>query len=429
MICALHTLKKEYKNKDIYIWNINRDSMGVFMRVAIRQINVRGFVTVQEEYVGKSYMNRPIVSLTQIEADDNSIIIVGDNVPKENVRMLPVNKTIYYSESQAINYDLYQGKNVVYGIGRGADQLCKVLDDEKIDVESFCISELEYNAVHNGKKVRGISEVKGCGYNIIVSVMSNRYREEILERLTDFQGKIYLDFDCIMDEPEELLDFVQDIDLARKENREIYLYSKRNMLANLIEEMLRIYGIEVNGYVYDVEDEEQGIACIKGLDVVNKESLDKEIKVRKRLFIINETIPERIILAREKIEKAGFSIESRDYTSMKWYIHADEWLLSDLQWYNDSLVGKTTLYRQSKLAWKQYGSDGIRILVLGDSTFSETLHTENWISKLYSRLHAEKIKVLIYNAANICDDIVSNILRLLRDGNALQPQIVIDMGE
>lgn len=124
--------------------------MGTFLRVAIRKINIRGFIVVQEEYVGKSYMNRPIVSLAQIEADDSSIILTGDDVPKENVKMLPVNKAIYWSVFQGINYDLYQGKVVVYGIGEGAGRLCKVMDDEKIDVESFCVSQLEYNTVHNG---------------------------------------------------------------------------------------------------------------------------------------------------------------------------------------------------------------------------------------------------------------------------------------
>lgn len=278
------------------------------------------------------------------------------------------------------------------------------------------------------KKYYGFLICMRGGYNIIVSVINNQYREEIFEILADFQGDIYFDVNYVMDKPEELLNFVQYIDWAREENREIYLYSKRTVSAKLIEEMLNIYGIDVNGYVYGVNDEEKGVVCITDLNAGNREGLDNEVKTRKKLFIINETTPRGIIDAREKIERQGFSLENRDYTSMKWYTHSDEWLLSNLRWYKDSLVGKTTLYCQSKLGWKQYGNDGIKILVLGDSTSSETLHTENWISKLYTKLYEEKIEVVIYNAANICDDIVSNILRLLRDGYSLRPQIVISMG-
>lgn len=72
--------------------------------------------------------------------------------------------------------------------------------------------------------------------------------------------------------------------------------------------MLSIYGIEVNGYVYAEEDEEQDVVCIKGLGAANKEGLDNGIRVRKSLFIINETIPERMISAQKKIEREGFSL-------------------------------------------------------------------------------------------------------------------------
>lgn len=62
---------------------------------------------------------------------------------------------------------------------------------------------------------------------VIVLVISNQYREENLERLADFRGNIYLNFDYIMGKPEELLDFVQSVDLAREENKKIYLYSNK----------------------------------------------------------------------------------------------------------------------------------------------------------------------------------------------------------
>lgn len=162
MVYALYTLKEKYRDMDIYIWNINRDSMGVFMRAALRKISIRGFVTDREEYAGNWYMNRPIEFLPRILKDENSIIIVGDDVPAEFVKMFP-KKMIYWSDEQEINSGLYQRRNVIYGIGKGADQLCTALDDKKINIELFCVSECKYPNAYHGKEVLRISDMYAWG--------------------------------------------------------------------------------------------------------------------------------------------------------------------------------------------------------------------------------------------------------------------------
>ena len=81
-------------------------------------------------------------------------------------------------------------------------------------------------------------------YAIIISTLKARYRKEILAELLDFEGVIYLKTQWII-EGSDVLNFIQNIDLALQRDRKIYLYSKKNLIAGLIEEVLNLYGIQM----------------------------------------------------------------------------------------------------------------------------------------------------------------------------------------
>ena len=80
MVCALYTLKKQYQNKEIYIWNVNRDSIAMFIEMAFRRIVVQGFVCAQEKYAGELYINCPVVTLEQIQNNENAVLFVSDRI-------------------------------------------------------------------------------------------------------------------------------------------------------------------------------------------------------------------------------------------------------------------------------------------------------------------------------------------------------------
>lgn len=430
MVNTIYTLKKKYRDKKIYIWNINRDSMTVFTKAVFRRIDVQGFVTLQEEYAGEMYMNRPVVTLEQVVQEEDSIILASDEVLKYTTDILPTDKVIYWSEALECDEELRQRKVIIYGTGWGARQLDKVLSDEGVKAELYCVTQKDYaTQQYQGVKVIEAAELKKYEeYAVIISVVIGQYRQEIMETLADFQGHIYVEH--IIGEVEmSHINLIQDIDLAIRKHKKIYLYSKRNALSELIEEVLYTYGIQIDGYVYDTEDEEHNIQSIYSLAFEG---------IEDKLLIINEECPERLITAREHIEFAGFSLEKGNYTGLQWYTRAKEALLLKLVDCYDSLVGYSKLYIQEKPGTKLYGKPGwkiygkeeerrIRILVLGGSTSAEVWHPENWISKLYYQLKRENIKSVIYNGAYECNDIVDEILRLLRDGYILRPQIVISM--
>lgn len=423
MVRTLWALRKEYKEKKIFIWDIDRDAICTFTRAFFERIDVSGFITLQEEYAGEMYMNRPVIMLSQVMEDRDSLILVSDEVPEENLRMLPHEKLKRWPELMEFDDTLRERKIIVYGIGYGANQICDLLKEKDIEILLFCVTQKDKIEQHKGKKVIEISELKNYqDCTVVVSTISVNYRREILDALSEFRGIVCVDFDYIVSPSLPLISPIQSIDLAIKTNRKIYLYNdKRGLITELIEDALNIYGILISGYVYKEKNKAQEIECIYE---VAYEGVDD------KLIIINELFPSRIIEARKVIELAGFSLEKLNYTGFLNYTRAKERMLSEWEEYKDPLVGFNILYSNGKPGWKIYGqekSGRINIIVLGGSTSSEEYYIENWVSKLYYKLKQNDIPAVIYNGAQIDNDIVDEILRLLRDGYALQPQIVISM--
>lgn len=424
MLCALYTLKKEYWKKKLYIWNINRDSMDVFTNVVFRKIDISGFVSLEEQYVGNTYMNRPIVSLNQIEHEDY-LVLAADEVPKEKIRMLDDNKVIYWSDALDLNADLMEKKIIVYGIGNGAKQLCETLGKKNLQAEMYCVTSKAHDMdQYEGKAIIEASELedqKDCA--VIVSVIRMNHCWEILKTLREFSGQVYVDLSRMIAHKSEI-NFVQSIDYAVRHNRKIYLYTDRSVIADMLEEALQIYNIRIDGYVFDREDKTGNIKNVYELALDGVE--DKLVIIN----VINEEPCEHLIEARNNLECAGFSVENFSYVGFTHYTTADERLRGILPFSYDALVGNSVFYPDGKAGWQIYGEeeeDRIRIMVLGGSTSSEEYFVENWSRRLYYKLKQAGVNVTIYNGAIPGDDIVDEMLRLLRDGYYLQPHLVISM--
>lgn len=424
MIQALYTLKKELWNKKIYIWNINRDSVIFFTKALFSRMNIQGFVTQQKEYVGKKFFNRPIIYAEQIKEDRDVVILVADGVHENIKNEIQAGQVVYWSEALAIDPQLYQKKIIVYGTGHGAERLCEGLERDGIEAELFCVTKLDQMKQYRNKEIieaERLTEFKE--YAIILSVEKKRFIEEILELINDFCDTIYLDIAKLITIPDVVhLNIAQSIDLASKKDKKIYLYGKRNAVADLIEDAIKPYDIKLSGYAGEIEDKDQGIESVYKLGYSGTED---------KLIILNEICPENIIRDRECVELAGFSLEQGNYTGLDWLLRADENVVLERYRENaDPLVGGSILYPDGKLGWKRYGAEKqarIKIMIVGGSTSSEVYMPENWISKLYYKLCADNIEVTIYNGAHTGNDIVIELLRILRDGYTLQPQIVISM--
>lgn len=420
MIYPLYTLKRKYKGKKLFIWNINRNSMVLFSKIFLRGIDIEGFVTVEDQYVGEMYMNRPVISVKQIEWK-NSILLVTDIVSVDTLSILPRQKVVYWSEALELNEELARRKIIIYGTGYGANKVEKLLAEQGIEVDLYCVTKRGMDVWHRGKKIIEVTEIENYkDYSVIISVVNEKYRIEILESLSGYGNPVFVGH-IIEQDVISQINLVQDMDLAVRAHKKIYLYGKRNGINELIEKSLSVYDIKICGYVYETESQEQNIKSIYELALEG---------THDKFIFINEISAKRFVKARENIERAGFSIEKRQYVGLQYYTTSNEYLLSKVKSCVDPLVGASILYSQGKPGWKIYGKEegsGIRVLVLGGSTSSEIYYPENWISKLYYKLKRLNLDVVIYNGAHAGNDIVDEILRLLRDGSVLQPQLVLSM--
>ena len=79
--------------------------------------------------------------------------------------------------------------------------------------------------------------------------------------------------------------------------------------------------------------------------------------------------------------------------------------------------------------WLVYGEDrddDYRIIVLGGSTSTDGyFYEESWVKKLYKKMMASGVQVTIYNGAHIDQRTSDELLRLIRDGHAIKPNLVI----
>lgn len=177
MLNALYTLKKEYFNKKIYIWNINRDSLGLFMRVMFSGIDIQGFVVNEDEYIGQVYLNFPIISLSQVKKIADSIIFISENISQKTVNMLRGIKTMYWAEASGINENLRNSKIIIYGMGGGAKNLCRILEKDGIEEELYCVTKSNGIIQHRGKKVIEAAELGNyTDYSVIISVTKHQHR-------------------------------------------------------------------------------------------------------------------------------------------------------------------------------------------------------------------------------------------------------------
>lgn len=423
MVFALYTLMEKYKNKKLYIWNVNRDSIGIFTKAFLSRIRIQGFVSDEETEKNDTYMNCPVIFKEEVSKDSDAIVLLADEVSEDVKTILPDGQAVYWSDSLEIHHDLRKSRVIVYGTGGGAARLNQIFDRENIKPECYCVTNQNHAAYYAGKKVIDAGQLgnyQGC--SVIVSVWNRQYHSEILDTLNNFTGAIYIDTDYLQDSF-SMINFIQSIEYAVKKNRKIYLYGKRDMIAELIEESLSSYHICIDGYVYSEKNEADAIESIYALALEG---------VKDKLIIINERLPEHMVRARENVELSGFSLEDFSYTGFQYYTYSNAWMLSKVRMIHDSLVGDSMLYSASEAGWKLYGTDTdtegkVRILVLGGSTSSEAFYPENWVSRLYDQLRLKGIDAVIYNGAHCGDDIVDEILRLLRDGYVLRPQIVISM--
>lgn len=422
MLRELYTLAEKYVNKKVFIWETNRNSMMVFAMLAYKRVDICGFVTPRECFRGEKIMNRPVVGIEDVSQKVDVVIILADECDKNEVLEYFAKDVriefIFYSECLAVDYRLRDKKVILYGMGKGCEQVQRILEENNISVYGYTLTTVtERDRALTEKKIYEIEEIPETDeFQIIIAVMprggykwQTGYKWEMLTTLENRRrvNNIYL-YDTVVTnwDVNDSVTF-QLIDKAYKEKKKIYIYGPSNEYGKLLDEVFDIYEISNEGFV----DE----ALLYDMYYEGFEN---------KFFVVNAVRRQDIIEKCNQLEKMGLSLNELAYTGIG-YVNK----VVDYRTIPDCLVNyvpSCTDYKGINIHGNREAKN--RILVLGGSTSTTGyFRIKSWVDFLYERINKEIGDVVIYNFANAGNDVVIELLKLLRDGYHVKPDYVISL--
>lgn len=426
MLKLLYTLSDEVKSKDIYVWDINKDSITEFTKLAIRQIDVKGFIAREEKYVGEWYINRPVVGIQEVLHRENMLVILSEKCNRSKIPEAIDQKAFLFSELLQIDDELRRKKVYIYGAGEGAQSIYDDLREEGIEIEGFCVTKKgSQNITGITDNIYQVDDIEHDGNSVfIISALRPQYHQEMVNVLDSFGAEMYIR-DFLNDDLLLVISLFQSVHKAWSEKKKVYVYTRTlGGYFQLIEKALKLYGIEVNGCVYK--------ECIEDLGIKNVYELAYE-KIEDIFVLVNDL---DILDRKEQIkvyqilENIGFAVSAFNYAGFH-PITTNDWNGQD-QNTPDPLLGWSMVYNDKNLPGVRVignrREDDIRIVILGGSTSTDgILRATCWVRFLYQKLTVQGKAVTIYDCAGAGEDVLQELLRLIRDGVHLKPHYIISM--
>lgn len=425
MIRLLYTLSKEIKKKKIYIWDVSKDSITEFTKLVFRQIDIKGFATQEEAYIGKQYMNRPIVRVEEVLEEMDSIVILSEKCEKSKLPADIGRKAFYISELLQIDEELKEKRVYIYGAGVGGTGIYEELKKADIGIEAFCTTTKSNENNIQNKIVFQIDEIERRDNDaFIISVLKENTKQQIIDVLDLRNADVYIR-DFLFDYTIFRTALLQSVHKAWCEKKKIYIYTKsQGGYLEFIKEALEIYGIKISGLVCKEELIEFGIQDVYELayeDIQDVYVLVNDLDILER----SEQIE-----VYDLLESIGLSMSNFDYAGF-YQVSTADWH-KHIRMIADPLVGWSGIYEKENLPGIHVignrSENDIRILVLGGSTSTDGMFRAiSWVRKLYYKLISQELNVTIYDCAGPGEEALQELLRLIRDGVHLRPHYVISM--
>lgn len=411
MVKDLFTIKEAYAKYNIYIWDVSIPSMAIFGKLVLKGLNIKGFLSERTELCEQSIMNRRILGLQQIGKMEKALVIVPDseNIEAVQAKLKKSNLVVlHYTLSLEIDREIRNRKFLIYGTGEGCDRLEKELSLMGAEADGYILSKVN-ESVHNGKKVLSVEKATEVEkYLVIISTLNRKYIAEILNNLQEKgieQIYVYADISCYWHLRASSTFTL--IDYAYKTNKKILIYGEEDLLGSLMRDILYRYGINSVEFVREMEL----------FDVMTDD-------ISKYFIIIPDICEYQIDRKCNYLEKMGIGLSQYQYTGLglvKRRLEKEKML-------PDSMMGyafENTFYGIEVLG----NADAeFRVIVLGGSTSTIGYYRPvSWIEMLYKKLTKAMGDVVIYNMGFLGNDVVIEILKLLRDGFYLNPDYVISL--
>ncbi|MCM1560724.1 MAG: SGNH/GDSL hydrolase family protein [Butyrivibrio sp.] len=207
------------------------------------------------------------------------------------------------------------------------------------------------------------------------------------------------------------------IDNAVKRNKKIYILGEQTPLARKIEALLKQCGIDLHGYLEP---------AVKPEAVDSYDLQDLFMDGVEQAFVLVPDTDRGVATEKSNLlKKLGLSIDEHAFAGF-WPLQFEN-LLS---YKPDCLVeySMDLLPDYPGVHVITGKNEGIRILVLGGSTStSNVFKPKSWVEFFYQKASQALGDVTIYNFAHEANDVVQELLRLIRDGYFLKPDYVISM--
>lgn len=412
MLKSLYTLSKQYKNRKIVIYGVNRSSVIVFAKLVLNhQIDVYSFWDADDRYVGEYFVNRRIISTEQLYQITDAIIIIPEGL-KKNVVRRRVGDTIdilYPDEILDLNQGLKEKKIYIYGCGKCGSIIYDKLQGDKVEIEGVCVTMPDRIDRWCGKDVIPIAKIEqddNCA--VILATERQQFQKEMLEQLEGIKAEKYISF-FMSDEELSEGNFFQVINLAMLKQKGIWLYCDDNEYLSYLQDIFARYQINISKRIF------------------GEEIFDLEYEDASKLSVV---IVENDVVELERVcdtlDSMGFGLEQWDYTATAVCTYAATAYTSQKR---DVLIGVSTYENKKYPGYVVYGNEknaNVRIMILGGSTSTEGVYrTTSWGKFFYEKLLKAGYRPLIFNGAVCSHGIVDEFLHMIRDIEPLKPDYII----
>ena len=426
MLKHIFSFRKDLENKEIYVWDVGKKAVWVFTYLAFRGVNVKGFVTDQESFIGDSVLTLPVISAEAFSRKPGGLLILENTFSADVFSQVSeYGSCLYLKDALELNPDLREKPVYIYGNTAGAWNLLKTFSENHVAVQGFLLSKMNGPSEILGLPVRSFNDARlTAGDSLVISSIQDHVTTEILSFLmqSGYAGDLYIS-EIVSCEEIWGTDPIAMLDDAARNGKQIFFCCEDPLFSELVHRVFSLYGIPIDREVCYDGDPDRGLEDIWSLA---GEDPDQSV------LLIHSWSDLRRYEIVDAANDLGYSAGSHNYASFKKCN------------YNRLLPSKTLAYEKdtrleysldySELGglpgWHIRGSAdtaSLRILVLGGSTSSEVYYPENWVSKLFKRLDAAGIDAVIYNGAHEGNTVLQEFLRLTRDLSFLNPDIVISL--
>ena len=428
MIRHIYTLKKELRNKTLYIWGTGKRAVWAFSYLACRGLSVAGFITETKKYQGGTFMNCPVLPREDAGKLRDAVILFDRDIQEWEVKGVRKEAECYYLEDAfELNEELFRESFYIYGTGRSAWDFVKILSSAGLSPKGFLVTRKGDTDAILGFPVLVFADAQLAGTDaIFVGVQDERQMREIMDGITrsGFAGNIYID-ELVRHENIWSVDPFPMLDHAAKTGKRVLLCCEDEQTGALLRGILEQYHIPLAREVCLDGDADRGLN-----DIYDLADEDPD----KCVLLIHAYSDEQRLRIVEAANALGFSAGKRNYAAIHMACYNRRAISGQMEYEHDELIPFNASVDYTPFGglpgWSVYGDKenaATRIMILGGSTSSDRFYSENWVSKFYKKLSAAGIRAVVYNGAIEMGDSFEELLRMCRGIRYLKPDIVISL--